>query len=593
MTPCLLHEDEHLLVVHKPPGWATHAPSPWAGEGLYEWLRHREPRWATLAIVHRLDKETSGVLVFTKTTLANRALTDQFARHTVRKRYLLVTDRPVHADQFVVESYLVRQGPKYVSRARGSATQWAQTRFRLLARQSNRTLLEAWPVTGRTHQVRVHAAQQGLPILGDTLYGGTPAARVYLRADTLSFQHPATGREVTFRATEDFDLDPRLQLRRCAVEVGSTTAFRLLHGASDGWPGWYVDRLGAWLLSQAEGPPTAAQLQLLRQWLEGTDADAPSRCVSPETVGLLDGLQGVYHKHLRRDLQQASLPEASPQLILGRPAPDRFVVLENGLRYELSFAEGYSVGLFLDQRENRRRLLCRHVAAGFPLLAGAQPQPGPAPCASPELTSRSNGAPSRPGSGGSGPPWTVLNTFAYTCGFSVCAARAGARVTSVDLSRKYLDWGRRNFELNGLDPGQHEFWQGDVLDWLRRLARQGRRFDVVILDPPTFSRSKAHGVFRAETDYPGLVAGALAVLKPGGVLLAATNAGTIGPEVFVNMIEQAVRAGGGRIAARHYVPQPPDFPVTRAEPPHLKTLWLRVEVVAKSSGLSRAERPQA
>jgi 23S rRNA-/tRNA-specific pseudouridylate synthase len=59
MTPCVIFEDDHLLVVNKPPGLNTHAPSPYAGEGIYEWLKHREPRWAALAIVHRLDKETS------------------------------------------------------------------------------------------------------------------------------------------------------------------------------------------------------------------------------------------------------------------------------------------------------------------------------------------------------------------------------------------------------------------------------------------------------------------------------------------------------------------------------------------------------
>jgi len=63
-TPGVLHEDEHLLVVNKPAGLNTHAPAPFAGEGLYDWLRHREPRWARLAIIHRLDKETSGVIVF-------------------------------------------------------------------------------------------------------------------------------------------------------------------------------------------------------------------------------------------------------------------------------------------------------------------------------------------------------------------------------------------------------------------------------------------------------------------------------------------------------------------------------------------------
>src|SRR5438105_8009574 len=91
--PLLLFEDDHLLVVNKPAGLNTHAPSPYAGEGIYDWLRHREPRWASLAIIHRLDKETSGVIVFSKTALANRSLTAQFTARTIRKKYLLLTDR--------------------------------------------------------------------------------------------------------------------------------------------------------------------------------------------------------------------------------------------------------------------------------------------------------------------------------------------------------------------------------------------------------------------------------------------------------------------------------------------------------------------
>ena len=80
--------------------------------------------------------------------------------------------------------------------------------------------------------------------------------------------------------------------------------------------------------------------------------------------------------------------------------------------------------------------------------------------------------------------------FAYTCGFSVCAALAGARTTSLDLSRKWLAWGQRNFVLNGLDPAAHDFIYGDATDWLRRLGRKGRQFEAVLLDPPTFSTSK-------------------------------------------------------------------------------------------------------
>ncbi|HMJ90808.1 MAG TPA: pseudouridine synthase, partial [Candidatus Acidoferrum sp.] len=85
----IVFEDEHVLVVNKPAGWNTHAPAPFAGEGIYDWLKHREPRWSKLAIIHRLDKGTSGLIVFGKTAQANKSLTEQFTARTVKKKYVL------------------------------------------------------------------------------------------------------------------------------------------------------------------------------------------------------------------------------------------------------------------------------------------------------------------------------------------------------------------------------------------------------------------------------------------------------------------------------------------------------------------------
>src|SRR6187431_2875842 len=104
LPSCVIHEDEHLLVVNKPAGWNTHASSPYAGEGIYDWLKHREPRWESLAIIHRLDKETSGLMVFGKTRAANQSLTQQFTQRRVRKKYLLLTDRPPKQREFTVNS---------------------------------------------------------------------------------------------------------------------------------------------------------------------------------------------------------------------------------------------------------------------------------------------------------------------------------------------------------------------------------------------------------------------------------------------------------------------------------------------------------
>ena len=122
----------------------------------------------------------------------------------------------------------------------------------------------------------------------------------------------------------------------------------------------------------------------------------------------------------------------------------------------------------------------------------------------------------------------------------------------------------------------HDFLYGDAFDWLRRLAKKGRAFDAVVLDPPTFSQSKEYGTFRAEKDYGRLVTAALPVLKLGGVLLAATNAADWPQPDFLAMVEGAIHAAGRKIQQRHYIPQPPDFPVSHAEPAYLKTVWLRV-----------------
>ena len=615
MVPCVIFEDEQLLAVHKPAGWNTHAPSPYAGEGIYDWLKHREPRWASLAIIHRLDKETSGVLVFGKTPLANRSLTHQFTQRGVRKLYLLLTDREVPGQEFTAKSSLLRVGEKYASRPGGEL---AETRFVPLSNPDIGLQFPGWkmvraePLTGRTHQIRVQAAEYGFPILGDTLYGGTAAGRVFLHAAEIAFLHPATNAPVALATLVDFAAEPRLALRTAVIEPEATNAFRLIHGASDGWAGWRVDKLGDFLVSQSETSLLASQ-QVELERLAGKFLS-----------------HGVYHKLLSRQVQRSSTVEASPQRVWGEPAPARFEILENGMRYELSINEGYSVGLFLDQRDNRRRLLTGQVAADFRLPISdcpAENPDGPRPhmgtmnriltwrrnaglesLANPQAGTfalrgrimesslsgqvaeqRAEVGGQRLGVGGQASEASneraeggkqkveMLNVFAYTCGFSVCAAKAGARTTSLDLSKKYLEWGRRNFSLNGLDPGVHDFIYGDAFDWLRRLAKKGRAFDVVVLDPPTFSQSKEQGVFRVEKNLGDLVAAALRVLKAGGVLLAAANTAGWPAEKFVASVESAVRTGNRNIRHRHYVPQPPDFPVSRAEPAHLKTLWLQID----------------
>src|SRR5688572_16224792 len=93
MLPCIAYESEDFLIAEKPAGVNTHAPSPFHGEGLYEILRSHSPNWATLSILHRLDKETSGLMVFGKTPEANRSLTQQFTDGHVKKTYSFLSDK--------------------------------------------------------------------------------------------------------------------------------------------------------------------------------------------------------------------------------------------------------------------------------------------------------------------------------------------------------------------------------------------------------------------------------------------------------------------------------------------------------------------
>lgn len=511
LPPFIIHEDEHLLIVNKPPGWNTHSPSPYACEGIYEWLKSREPRWEKLAIIHRLDKETSGLMIFSKTPEANRSLTEQFANGLIKKEYLLKTDRPVPQNKFRIKSHLKRAGERYVNERGGVSGVDAVTDFEALDAQGG--LIIARPQTGRTHQIRVHASENGFPILGDTLYGGSPFERLCLHSQSIAYSDPASGKTQVAELNQSFDT-PAWKWRRAFIDQSSINAFRWINGVTDGFPNWHLDQLDDFLLSQSPAPLSEEQRAFLQK-------------AFPE--------KGVYQKITTRHVRATDPAQASPKHILGPPAPGPFAILENNVKFEMNFAEGYSTGLFLDQRDNRRRLLRTP-------LKDAE----------------------------------VLNTFSYTCAFSVCAALAGARVTSLDLSRKYLDWGRRNFQLNNLAPDTHDFIYGDVFDWLKRFAKKNRRFDLLILDPPTFSQSKESGVFRVERDFAKLVCLAAILLKPAGTLFASSNAATWPPEQFLDSIAQGLKSANRSIISQQYFPQPPDFPISKEEPAYLKTAWIRV-----------------
>ncbi len=231
-------------------------------------------------------------------------------------------------------------------------------------------------------------------------------------------------------------------------------------------------------------------------WLEKTQSAA--------------GWRALWWKRLDQQVKEP------PRFMAGDPAAV-FTVRELGLTYELDFRAGYSQGLFIDQRV-QKDWVRQHV---------------------------------RPGE-------RVLNLFAYTCAFSVIAAAAGAVTTSVDLSRPYLEWGKRNFSLNALDPANHFFCKGDAADWLRRFAAKGRTWHGIVLDPPTFSRSGDGTVFRVEKDFPALTAACLRVLEPGGWMICSTNHRALPDKQFLALIRRGAELAGRSIKCEPGA-MPPDF----------------------------------
>jgi 23S rRNA (cytosine1962-C5)-methyltransferase len=218
-----------------------------------------------------------------------------------------------------------------------------------------------------------------------------------------------------------------------------------------------------------------------------------------------------------RFLPKRNEERESPKLILGDSSISSLAkVMERGLHYEIDFSGGYSVGLFIDQRENRS--FVRKTA-----------------------------------------PKRMLNCFAYTCSFSVAAAVVGAKTVSVDLSQKSLERGRQNFALNNLPATGHQFIADDVFEVLPRLARKGAKFDLIVLDPPTFSRSHRGKMFKVQSNFESLLGDALEVADRDARILLSTNCAMLNERALEVMGRFCLKASR-RAGTFQSEPRPRDFP---------------------------------
>lgn len=311
-------------------------------------------------------------------------------------------------------------------------------------------------------------------------------------------------------------LQAAISLREQHVDLSNTTAYRLVNAEGDGLPGLTIDRYADYLMVQLYCEGWRPHLKLL-------------------TAVLQELLQpaGIYEKtrpQNTRELEATSDSKRYGRLLAGTAAPRPLTVQENGLNFLVTLEEGLNTGLFLDQRENRKALM--------PRMAGKR----------------------------------FLNLFAYTGAFSVAAAAAGAQqVTSVDVSPSYTDWNRENFSINRLNPKRHRFLVGDCLTRLSELQAAQEQFEVILMDPPSFSTT-SKGKFTTRGGTSDLVAATLPLLTDGGLLICSSNHQKTDLAEYLKELRRGALQAGQDLRVIEQNGQSTDFPypVTFPEGRYLK-----------------------
>ncbi|GEM_PF-531841 len=278
--------------------------------------------------------------------------------------------------------------------------------------------------------------------------------------------------------------------RRKVLEERVGGATRILAGDADGVAGVYVDvfastdgRGAVVNVHEGRAPSWFDGERMAKTILDALNAELPAK----------SRVQGLYIKPFAKDRSRLGgvLPEivTRAQPSAGDALPEALIIREHGWNLEVRLFDGLSTGLFLDQRENRAAV---HAWAK----------------ARSEIAKRENK-----------PPPALLNTFAYTCAFSVAAAAGGGGTltTSVDVSSRYLDWGKRNFAHNIIDIAPHRFARMDTFEFVDYAKRKGLRYDLIILDPPSFAAgNKRKGIkaWSSVEDYARLVRESAQLLTP-------------------------------------------------------------------------------
>lgn len=487
--PLDLKFGEDLIIVNKPAGFSTHAVDP-DRPGLAELVEAEllaRGKNIKIRVVHRLDKTTTGVLLFATSEARAQQLFESFKQNQVKKRYVLLTETHPEVSEFRVHSKIEKRGKNMLSTPCSESAANALTVFKRVKLNAFFQQWEAFPQTGKTHQIRLHAAQAGIPILGDTLYGGRTYPQLCLHAQAIEL--PGVGRWESFHPI----FFERMGLLRDHPLVGILSALDRRQRLYD-----FLNQPDICMrLSHLDEKDFRMDLFGQVLWVYWYADHDPSS----EDLLRFELIQTLIRRKvlIRKMQNRGQDPLTQKQWTFSEIAPS-WHAEENGIQYELRSAQGLSPGLFLDQRENRYWLsqICRDKR--------------------------------------------VLNLFSYTCGFSVSAALGGAReVISVDLSKTFLDWGKQNLFLNqGVHPkseaSRNLFFNQDSEEFLKQTVKKKKTFDVIVLDPPSFSRN-GKNIWKIEKNFPSLLKTAFDCLASGGIMLCCSNFEKWDQEAFRQQIE--------------------------------------------------------
>lgn len=538
-----LYEDDDLLAVDKPAGIDSGVLAGQRTIGVAEIVRGMRDDLPRLEPANRLSRYESGVLVLAKNPVVARHIRAGLRTLRIEQHYTVVVLGKLPQARMTLE----RLGGTSRGHGRGrrqparreSKGGPSPTSLVRIAEGPKRSLIKCATCLPTTHALKAQLRSQKLRALGDVMSASRSRPMTHqmtsLHLSQIGFHHPGKSKKITIRSRPpevfqaitrgERDVTRFLQaalVRRLPFLSGHNgLSYRLLSGHVEDVPGLTAERFGdVVVLELSEVKPGAAEaVAQAARWYRAT--------------------LGVKSVHVRVTARASSevadvLTRRWPphKAVAGNDAPEELVVAEGSMKFLVRPWEGGAAGLYLDHRDNRARL--RAMSAGK----------------------------------------DVLNLFAYTCGFSVAAALGGATTTtSVDLAQPALDWGRRNFELNGLSPDPHEFVQSDALSYFKRARKQQREFDLIIIDPPSFAHGRRRGQdFSVARDLPELVREAASILRTGGVVMISTNLRKLSYSALRKHIKE------GATGRRHRFTDKPDLPGDFAvDPDHAKTMFVQFD----------------